>query len=191
MAPRFFASGAAFRRWLHAHHASADELLVGFYKKDTGKGGITYPEALDEALCYGWIDGVRRRHDEESYTIRFTPRRKGSIWSAVNTRRVRQLTSDGRMAAPGVRAFEARQATRDAAYSYERENCRLDAEHLEQFRGNAKAWAFFEAQPPYYRRMACWYVMSAKRADTRRRRLGQLIADSARRRRLGLATPEK
>ena len=191
MAPRFFASGAAFRRWLHTHHASADELLLGFYKKESGRRGITYPEALDQALCYGWIDGVRRRHDGDSYTVRFTPRRKGSIWSAVNTRRARQLTSDGRMAPPGLRAFEARNATRDTAYSYERETCELDAGHLKQFRENAKAWTFFASQPPYYRRMASWFVMSAKKPETRLRRLDRLIADSAKQKRLGLATPEK
>ena len=164
MAPRFFASGAAFRRWLHGHHASADELLVGFYKKDTGRGGITYPEALDEALCYGWIDGVRRRHDEESYAIRFTPRRKGSIWSAVNTRRVKELTADGRMAAPRVRAFEARQATRDAAYSYVSVK-ELPARRRapEAIPGEREGLGVLPGAAAYYRRMACWYVMSAKR----------------------------
>jgi uncharacterized protein YdeI (YjbR/CyaY-like superfamily) len=186
VAPRFFASGAAWRKWLQANHASAAELLVGFYKKGSGRGGLTYPEALDEALCYGWIDGVRRRHHEDSYTIRFSPRRKGSIWSAVNTRRAGALRDQGRMAAPGLRAFEERDASRDAAYSYERATSALDPQLEKRFRNDPGAWAFFEAQPPSYRRMAAWFVMSAKKDETRQRRLDQLRAESACSRRIGL-----
>ena len=189
-APMYFRSAAEFRRWLQKNHDRASELFVGFYKKDTGLGGITYQEALDEALCFGWIDGVRRRVDERSYTNRFSPRTKRSTWSAVNIKRVRELIAEGRMAPPGQRAFEGRDETRAKLYSYERATCELLPEHQKQFRARAKAWAFFEQQPAGYRRLAAWYVMSAKKDETRQKRLERLIADSARSSRIGMLQPK-
>lgn len=184
----FFATSGDFRRWLENHHDTARELLVGFYKKDSGKPSITWPESVDEALCFGWIDGVRRRIDDESYSIRFSPRRARSIWSNVNTKRVAELTKQGRMHASGLAAFEARDPKRSGIYSFEQreKNQKLDATYLAKLRANKKAWAFFEAQPPGYQRLASLFVMSAKKEDTRLRRLARLIADSAAGRRIGL-----
>ena len=181
----YFDSPAAFRRWLEAHHASADELLVGFYKAHTGRPTLTWPESVDEALCVGWIDGIRRRVDDDRYTIRFTPRRRHSIWSLVNIRRVAVLTADGRMQPPGLRAFEARRDERTGVYSFERsEPAALSEVDERRFRKNRTAWAFFQAQPPGYRRTAMHWVTSAKRAETRETRLAALIADSAAGRRI-------
>jgi uncharacterized protein YdeI (YjbR/CyaY-like superfamily) len=180
MKPTFFATPARFRAWLEKHHARATELLVGFYKKGSGRPSITWPEAVDEALCFGWIDGVRRSLDADSYTIRFTPRRAGSTWSAVNVRRVAALTAEGIMRPAGLRAFEARAPEKTGIYSYEqRHTAALASEHLRQFQANAPAWAYFQAQPAWYRQAAIWWVVSAKKEETRLRRLAQLIADSA------------
>ena len=190
-APVFFRGAADFRRWLHKHHDRAPEVFVGFYKKDSGKKGITYREALDEALCFGWIDGVRRRVDESSYTNRFSPRTKRSIWSAVNIERVGELRKLGRMAAPGERAFEGRDEARAKQYSYERETCELAPAYQKRFKQQPDAWTFFQAQPPYYRRVASWYVMGAKKEETRLRRLERLIADSKKARRIGMLEPAK
>jgi uncharacterized protein YdeI (YjbR/CyaY-like superfamily) len=177
--------------WLEAHHASVKEILLGFYKTGSGRGGITYQEALDEALCFGWIDGVRKRLDEERYTIRFSPRRRRSIWSAVNIRRVDELTQAERMHTAGVQAFEARDPARSQVYSYEREAARLDPASERRFRANRAAWRFFEAQAPSYRRAITGWIMSAKKDDTRWRRLEQLIAHSAHQRRVGLLSPSR
>jgi uncharacterized protein YdeI (YjbR/CyaY-like superfamily) len=184
----YFESPEALRAWLEAHHDTASELWVGFYKKATGRPSITYPQALDEALCYGWIDGVRKSVDAESYTTRFTPRRRGSNWSAVNIRRVGELTALGRMRPPGLRAFEGRDPSKASSYSSENLAVDFDADLAAQFRANAAAWDFFTAQPPGYRRTATWWVMSAKREDTRRKRLATLIEDSGNGRRLALLT---
>jgi len=189
MKPTFFATPAGFRRWLQKHHRSADELLVGFYKKGSARPSITWPESVDEALCFGWIDGIRRSVDDEVYTIRFTPRRKGSIWSAVNTKRAKELIADGRMQAAGREAFEARDAKKSAVYSYERETAQFDSASEKQFKANTKAWEFFSAQPPGYRRLATHFVTSAKREDTRARRLETLINLSAEGRRLEMMRP--
>jgi uncharacterized protein YdeI (YjbR/CyaY-like superfamily) len=179
MEPTFFATPADFRAWLERYHADADELLVGFHKKATGRPSITWQESVDEALCFGWIDGVRRGVDADSYSIRFTPRRRRSIWSTVNVDRARELIALGRMAPAGLAAFEARTEERSGVYSYERgREPRLDAAQEERFRANARAWAWFEAQPPYYRRAAQHWVLSAKREETRERRLATLIEDS-------------
>ena len=176
----YFDSPAAFRRWLEAHHASAGELLVGYHKTHTGRPSLTWPESVDEALCVGWIDGIRRRVDDDRYTIRFTPRRRHSIWSLVNIRRVAVLTADGRMQPPGLRAFEARRDERTGVYSFERsEPAALSEVDERRFRKNRTAWAFFQAQPPGYRRTAMHWVTSANRAETRETRLAALIADSA------------
>ena len=191
MKPRFFPIPADFRAWLEANHGSAKELLVGYYKKDSGRPSITWPESVDEALCYGWIDGVRRSRGDAAYTIRFTPRRSTSIWSAVNVAKVKELTRQGRMRAAGARAFAARTAERTGIYSFERkEAAKLSREETKRLRANREAAAFFEAQPPGYRATALHWVVSAKRPETRARRLAQLIADSAAGRRIGpLARP--
>jgi uncharacterized protein YdeI (YjbR/CyaY-like superfamily) len=179
MKPRFFASQAAFRKWLDANHNRADELLVGLRKVGTGKVGLTYKQAVDEALCVGWIDGVRRTIDDESYSIRFTPRRARSIWSQVNIRRMNELIAAGVVNPEGLRAFESRDEARTKLYSYENRTRGLDVEYEQQFRANAKAWKYFEAQPPWYRRTSSWWVMSAKKEETRARRLATLIDVSA------------
>ena len=190
MKATFFARPTDFRKWLEKNHDTVPELLVGFYKKGSGKPSITWPESVDEALCFGWIDGVRRRIDDESYSIRFTPRRARSIWSLVNTRRVAELTKQGRMHSSGLEAFKARDPKRSGIYSFEqREKAqKLDAAHEAKLRANSKAWAFFQAQPPGYQRMASLYVMSAKKEETRLRRLAVLIEHSAAGRRIGLLT---
>jgi uncharacterized protein YdeI (YjbR/CyaY-like superfamily) len=175
----YFPSPAAFRAWLDVHHASRAELLVGFYKRATGKPSLTWPESVDEALCYGWIDGIRRSMDAERYTIRFTPRRRGSVWSRVNTRRGAALIAEGRMRPAGLAAFERRDPAKTGIYSFERETAAFPPAFLAEFRANARAWAYFNARPPYYRRVAVHWVTSAKREETRRRRLAQLIARSA------------
>jgi uncharacterized protein YdeI (YjbR/CyaY-like superfamily) len=181
MKPVFFATPAAFRAWLARQHRTASELWVGFYKRSSGRPSITWPESVDEALCYGWIDGIRKTIDETAYMIRFTPRRPESTWSAVNVRRVKDLTRLGRMAPAGLRAFERRSPAKTGTYTYEqRHQIQLDAAYEEQLRANAKAWAFFQAQPPWYRRMAVYWVMSAKKEETRMERLAALIDDSAR-----------
>ena len=188
MKPTFFATPAAFRKWLEKNHHTTPELLVGFYKKGSGKPSITWPESVDEALCFGWIDGIRRRIDDESYSIRFTPRRARSIWSNVNTKRVAVLRKEGRMHSAGLAAFKARDEKRSGIYSFEqREKAqRLDAAYKAKLKANATAWAFLQSQAPYYQRMASLYVMSAKREETRLRRLATLIDESAAGQRIGL-----
>ena len=182
---RFFASPAEFRKWLHANHAKAQELWVGFYKKGSGRASITWPESVDEALCVGWIDGIRKTLDAQSYVIRFTPRKPQSTWSAVNIARVSELQREGRMLPAGRAAFARRTDDKSAIYSYEqRKTATLDEAAERQFRANTKAWEFFNAQPPWYRRTAIYKVISAKREETRMKRLAALIADSAAGRRI-------
>jgi uncharacterized protein YdeI (YjbR/CyaY-like superfamily) len=176
----FFATPAQFRSWLRKHHTSATELWVGFHKKDSGKPSITWPESVDEALCFGWIDGVRKSLGDTSYTIRFTPRKKSSKWSDVNRKRVQELIDEGRMQPAGLRAFEARDPEKDSGYAYEqRKNAKFSVEQLAKFRANKRAWAHFEAEAPGYRHLFTWWVISAKREETRDRRLEKLIADCA------------
>jgi len=183
---RFFATPDKWRRWLGKNHARATEVWVGFHRKGSGTRSITWPEAVDEALCFGWIDGIRKSIDETRYTNRFTPRKKGSNWSHVNIARVAALTKEGRMQPPGIAAFEARVAGKSGVYSFEqRQTATLGDDFERQFRANAKAWAFFESQAPSYRRTATFWVMSAKQEATRERRLASLIADSAAGRRVG------
>lgn len=181
----FFDSPAAFRRWLARHHASATELQVGYWKKGSGHPSLTWPESVDEALCFGWIDGVRHAVDAERYTIRFTPRRPGSTWSAINIRRVAELTEAGRMKPAGLKAFAARQEQRSGTYSYEQRSPDLPEPYARLFRRHKAAWAFYQAQPPSYRKAANWWVVSAKQEATRLKRLDTLIADSAAGRRIG------
>ncbi len=180
MKPTFFATPEKFRAWLQAHHGSKKELLVGFHKRDTGTPSITWPQSVDEALCFGWIDGVRRSLGAAAYTIRFTPRRPRSIWSAINVARVAALTKEGRMTPAGERAFAARTAARTAVYSFERDApARLAPAEEKKLRASKAAAAFFDAQPPWYQRAALHWVVSAKRDETRQRRLDTLIGDSA------------
>lgn len=179
MRPIFFKSPAEFRTWLGKNHSTAKELIVGFRRKSSGKPSMTWPESVAEALCFGWIDGVRRSVDDESYTIRFTPRRPGSSWSAVNVRLVHELESAGRMTPAGRAVFEARTDKNTAGYSYEQREAAFDAARLKAFKKNRAAWMFFEAQPPGYRRLMAFYVMSAKGEETKDRRLAKLIASCA------------
>jgi uncharacterized protein YdeI (YjbR/CyaY-like superfamily) len=180
MKPTFFATTSAFRAWLEKNHDSAQELWVGFYKKASGKPSITWPEAVDAALAFGWIDSVRKSVDEISYTNRFTPRRPGSTWSAVNVKRVKELTRLGLMRPAGLKAFDARKEEKSGIYSYEqRHEARLNAAQQREFRANKQAWNFFQRQPPSYRTAAVWWVVSAKREETRRNRLARLIEDSS------------
>jgi uncharacterized protein YdeI (YjbR/CyaY-like superfamily) len=177
--PKFFKSATVWRRWLEKNHDKADEIIVGFHKAASGKPSVTYGEARDEALCFGWIDGVRRG-GETTWQIRFTPRRARSIWSAVNIKRVEELKAAGRMHAAGLAAYEGRDPEREKRYSFEnRENAKLTRAEEKAFRAERKAWAYFSKMPPSYRRPAIWWVVSAKRDETRARRLATLIADSA------------
>jgi uncharacterized protein YdeI (YjbR/CyaY-like superfamily) len=178
--PIFFSGPAEFRAWLEEHHRDRDEVQVGFWKKATGRQGLSWAQAVDEALCFGWIDGRRNGIDGERHTMRFTPRHPGSIWSKRNVGRVEALEAEGRMTAAGREAFAARREDRTGVYSAEREEeAKLEPEQEARFRANAKAWEFFSSQPPGYRRTALHLVVSAKRPETRERRLERLIADSA------------
>ena len=184
MKPTFFASAAAFRRWLERNHAEASELWIGFWKLGSGKKGLTYAEAVDESLCFGWIDGLRKRLDDHAFIQRFTPRRVRSIWSAINIAKVEALRTAGRMTQPGLAAYALRDPKRSYAYSFENRDRVFDPAYEGRFRAKKKAWTFFAAQPPGYRRIATHWVMSAKRAETRDRRFAQLITDSAAGRRI-------
>jgi uncharacterized protein YdeI (YjbR/CyaY-like superfamily) len=179
MRPKFFRDAAAFRRWLGTHHARAAELMVGFYKKDSGRASLRWPESVEEALCFGWIDGVRRRLDALSYQVRFTPRRADSIWSAVNIRKVAALRAAGRMQPPGLKAPGARRAHRSGRCSYEQRPTRLPEPHARLLRRDAAALRFFMRQIPSYRRAAIWWVISAQRPETRARRAAVLVELSA------------
>jgi len=183
--PTFFAEPADFRAWLEENHERGSELWVGFHKKATGRPSITWPEAVDEALCFGWIDGIRRSLGDESYMIRFTPRKPRSTWSAVNIARAKELVAEGRMRPAGLAAFEVRSDDRSAIYAYEqRHEAQLAPDEEREFRANERAWEFFQAHPPWYRKTALWWVVSAKREETRARRLRTLIDDSANGRKL-------
>jgi len=178
--PTFFATQADFRSWLEQHHESERELWVGLHKKGSGKPSITWPEAVDEALCFGWIDGVRKGVDNESYVNRFTPRKPRSTWSAINITRASELIALGRMRPAGLKAFDARTDDKSAIHAYEqRHAAQLDAEQERQLRANEKAWEFFQSRPRSYRKAAIFWVVSAKKEETRARRLAQLIDDSA------------
>lgn len=175
----FFATPAAWRAWLENHHAETGELWVGFYKRSSGRPSITWPEAVDGALCFGWIDGVRKSIDAVSYKIRFTPRKPRSIWSAVNARRATELSAKGMMHASGLEAFQGREAKRSEIYSYEqRKAAKLPLHYQKTFRSQEVAWKFFRAQAPWYQRTCAYWVISAKKEETRQRRLTALIESS-------------
>lgn len=175
MNPVFFETPADLRKWLEKNHDKTTELWIGFHKKGSGKPSVTYAEALDEALCQGWIDGVRKSLGDESYTIRFTPRKPRSIWSAVNIEHVRRLKEQGRMKPAGLREFEKRTEDKSRVYSYEQRSQGLDPVYEDEIRANPKAWDFLQSQAPHYRRAVHWWIQSAKKEETRRKRLASLI----------------
>ena len=180
----FFRTPAELRRWFAKHHGTEDVLWVGFYKKESGQPGITWPESVDEALSCGWIDGIRKRIDDQRYKIRFTPRRRGSVWSAINIARVGELKKAGRMRPAGLEAFALRRENRSGIYSYEQRTADLPGPYAAMLAANKRAQAFFRAQPPSYRKLACWFVLSAKKEETRAARLNRLIEASAGQKRL-------
>jgi uncharacterized protein YdeI (YjbR/CyaY-like superfamily) len=176
---QFFSSRSAFRKWLQSHHGTSSELWVGFYKKASGKPSMTWPESVKEALCFGWIDGLRKNIDDSSYMIRFSPRKPSSVWSAVNIALVKELASEGLMQPAGQKAFAARRENRSGIYSYEQRTDTLPDPYGAKLRENKAAWGFFQAQRPSYRKAAGWWVVSAKREETRLKRLAELIEESA------------
>ena len=184
--PRGFQTPDRFRSWLARYHATRPELVVRCFKAAAASRGMTYPQALEEALCYGWIDGVRRSLDAVSFTVRFSPRKPRSIWSQINIRKVEELLAQGRMAAPGLRTFDKRDSARSGIYSFERAAMTLDPALLARFRKQPEAWRFFQAEPPGYRKTSTYWVMSARRDSTRERRFQILLACSARGRRIPL-----
>jgi uncharacterized protein YdeI (YjbR/CyaY-like superfamily) len=186
MQPKFFSSPEKFRAWLERNHDGATELLIGFHKKSSGKKSVTYAEALDEALCFGWIDGVRKNLNETSYTIRFTPRKPKSIWSNVNVKHVERLQKEGRMHRAGLEAYERRAPERTGIYSFENAPRELPPEYEKTFRQNKAAWKFFQEQPPGYKRLMVYRTVSGKKEETRLRRLKQLIESSEKGERMGI-----
>jgi uncharacterized protein YdeI (YjbR/CyaY-like superfamily) len=182
--PKFFRTPANFGTWLEKNHATATELWVGFYTKDSGKPSITWPESVDQALCFGWIDGLRKRVDEISYQIRFTPRRRGSIWSATNIKCAKELARQKRMRPTGLKAFAARIENKSGIYSYEQRTTELEEPFAKLLKKNKTAWNFFKTQPPSYRKMIGWWIISAKKEETRMARLAKLISESAKGKRL-------
>jgi uncharacterized protein YdeI (YjbR/CyaY-like superfamily) len=190
--PTFFPTPSGFRTWFEAHHDKSRELLVGFYKKDSGRPSITWAESVQVALCFGWIDGVRKSLDETSYTIRFTPRKPASTWSSININLVRKLTNQGLMHPAGLKAFAARDEKKSAIYSYEqRKSARFTREQEKQFRANKTAWEFFRSQAPWYQRVTTYWVISAKKEETKLKRLSELIEYSQQRRTIPRNTPTK
>ncbi len=185
---RFFATPPEWRQWLEMYHATVTELWVGYYKKGSGLPSITLPESVAEALCFGWIDGLRKTIDDSSYKIRFTPRKTSSIWSAVNMKTAEALIASGRMEPAGLRAFAARKQEKSAIYAYEQEGSLLSEQVETALRANPDAWAFFTTQAPWYQRTASHWVMSAKREETRHKRLATLVEDSAQGRTIGPLT---
>ena len=184
-APTFFADARAFRRWLEAHAATAGELLVGYHKVGSGRPSLTWPESVDEALCFGWIDGVRRRIDADAYCIRFTPRQPTSIWSAINIAKYRRLEAEGRVTPAGAAAFARRTEARSVVYAYEQEaTAELTAEEMRGFRRQRSAWKYFQATPPGYRKVVLHWITRAKRPETRAARLRKLVEGSAAGRRI-------
>jgi uncharacterized protein YdeI (YjbR/CyaY-like superfamily) len=182
--PKFFPTPADFRTWLEKNHATAAELWVGFYTRDSGKRSITWPESVDQALCFGWIDGIRKRVDEISYQIRFTPRRRGSIWSATNIKRATELARQKQMRPIGLKAFAARMENKSGIYSYEQRSTELSEPYANLLKKNKAASNFFERQSPSHRKMIGWWIISAKREETRMARLAKLIIESAKGKRL-------
>lgn len=180
MVPRFFASSAAWRKWLHAHHAKQTELLVGFYKRDSGRPCMTWSESVDEALCYGWIDGVRKSIDDTRYSIRFSVRKPTSIWSKVNIAKAEALIASGRMMPAGLERFQRRTSAKSGVYAFEQGEIEFDAASARAFQADPTAWEFFQKQGAYYRKRMTWWVINARRPETREKRLAKLIEASHR-----------
>ncbi len=189
MEPIFFESPEAFRAWLEANHATAGEVWVGFYKVKQGKAPLTWSEAVDQALCFGWIDSLGKSIDAERRMLRFSPRKKGSVWSGVNIKKIEALTAQGLMHPAGLEAYARRKEEKSNLYSYEQGEVALEADQEALFRANEKGWAFFQSQAPSYRKAALWWVVGAKKAETRAKRLATLIEDSGLERRLKHLTP--
>jgi uncharacterized protein YdeI (YjbR/CyaY-like superfamily) len=181
---KYFTSPSDFRRWLEKNHATRQKLWVGYHKKNSRQPSMTWPESVDEALCFGWIDGIRKCVDDLRYTIRFTPRRRGSIWSAVNIKRARELSDKGLMEPAGMATFNARKENKSSIYSYEQRSANLDVPYEKELKQNKAAWDFFYAQPPSYRKAVGWWIVSAKQEATRIKRLERLMRESARGKRL-------
>lgn len=184
MFPKFFAKQSDFRKWLAKNHKTHTELMVGFYKVNSGKASMTWPQSVDEALCFGWIDGVRKRIDDESYTIRFTPRKPKSIWSVVNIKKIKDLTQKSLMQPAGLAAFEKRTENKSKIYAYENEPAKLSPEFEKTFKANNKAWAFFTAQAPSYQKTMIHWIMRAKQEATQLSRLEKTIAESEKQKRV-------
>ncbi len=191
MEPRFFASPNDFREWLAKHHATESELVVGFHKRHTNEPCMTWPESVDQALCYGWIDGLRKRIDEDRYLIRFTPRKSKSIWSKNNLKRIEELREMGLLQPAGLKVYEERDPAKANQYSFENEEKKLPPEFEAEFRKNAKAWTFFESQPPSYRRTAIFVVMKGKQEETRQRRFLELVDSSEKGERIKQLRPSR
>jgi uncharacterized protein YdeI (YjbR/CyaY-like superfamily) len=190
--PVFFATPDKMRAWLEKNHKNAQELWVGFYKRDSGKRSVTWPESVDAALCYGWIDGVRKSIDEISYVIRFTPRRPSSIWSAINIKRAAELEKSGLMKPAGHKAFAQRSERKSQIYAYEqRDQAKFDVISDTKFKANRQAWEFFQSQPRWYKRTSTYWVMTAKKEETQQCRLATLIEDSAQGRTIARLTRKK
>lgn len=185
----FFPTATKFRTWLKKNHATANELWVGYYKLDSGKLSLTWPESVDEALCFGWIDGLRKRIDQESYKIRFTPRKIRSTWSVVNVARAEELIKTQRMQPAGLAAYMARLEKRSGVYSYEQAGAELEQVYLSQIRDNPAAWEYYQRASPSYRKAVNWWIVSAKREPTRLKRLQELIEDCASGRRIKSMRP--
>ncbi len=179
MAPTFFAKQSDFRKWLQKNHKRETELLVGFYKVGSGKPSMTWSQSVDEALCFGWIDGVRKSIDKDSYQIRFTQRKPKSIWSAINIKKIGELTKQGLMQPAGLASFEKRIESKSKIYSYEKDEVELTRDFKKRFKANKKAWEYFQSFAPSYRKVSTHWVMSAKQESTKIKRLNELIADSA------------
>jgi uncharacterized protein YdeI (YjbR/CyaY-like superfamily) len=189
--PVFFRTPQDFRTWLAKNHSTKGELLVGFYKKDSGRPSITWPESVDEALCFGWIDGIRKNIDEFSYAIRFTPRKVKSIWSSVNIKRAQVLMEQGQMRPAGLKAYEARRENRSGIYSYEQRSVDLEEPYNRLLKENKAAWKYFSAQPPSYRKVVSWWIISAKKEETRLKRLEKLMSFSTQEQRIPEVTSIK
>lgn len=185
--PIFFANQAKFRAWLKKNHAICSEQWVGFHRKSSGLPSITWPESVDQALCFGWIDGLRKTVDEKSYQIRFTPRRSNSVWSVINRRKFQELKRQGQVRSAGIKAYQRKTSNKSGIYSYEnRKSAVLSASERQRFRLNRKAWRWFRQQAPSYQQTVTWWIASAKRIETRQKRLARLITDSSAGRRVGL-----
>jgi uncharacterized protein YdeI (YjbR/CyaY-like superfamily) len=191
MTPIYFETPADFKAWLEQNHSQTDFVLVGFYKKGTGKPSMTWPESVDEALCFGWIDGVRKGVDADRYTIRFTPRKAGSVWSTVNINKIQVLIDQGRIQPAGLAAFELRKENRSGIYSHEQQVVDLPEPYQGLLRENTSAREYFQKQPASYRKAACWWVVSAKQEKTRLSRMEKLITHSARAERIPQFTSKK